>query len=68
MCKALVAAKLKAHGFVLWERHWKDIDRLLKRGSGFVTAEAIEAASVGWGFTEPMREQLREALHRQVDV
>lgn len=62
MSKALLAEKLGKRGFTLSARHWKDIDRQLKRGNGFISREAVLMLANQWGWTQPLIRELGRAL------
>jgi hypothetical protein len=65
LSKPLLAARLKAAGFVLTSTHWRQLDALLKRGNGYITPHAVRIAAGGWKWSQPMLAQLWAALTRK---
>ena len=62
LSKAALRAKLDDAGFRLARSHWLAIDRLLKRGNGYVLPAAVVEGAKAWGWTPEMVAGLRKAL------
>ena len=62
LSKATLREKLTQKGYVLRPEHWRELDRLFKKGGGYVFLLTVTEAAKRWGWSEPMIAELRKAL------